>query len=599
MLPATNYSNKMRSPFFRISIFLFFFFWPDHSTAQNPYLGLWEGFLIAQCTDGTIQKSRIQLYFHSAKLDTLIVNVIEFKPEDSTQVSTVYQNLKGIYRKDDRSLYCEGRHRNTRQHYLMSGKLNLQFADINKNIIVGSFISKDMTWRGPKVDAHFERKKADLVKQSFIKTFNAHLDERKKKKLDYENCQCDDKVYTVSNRSIREFSSLTSTTPEPSIIHENVLPFNSVALAKGFNNILYSVSEKNYRLRQLVYWYNPLSQKGGYTEWALPNNENNSPIRWLSGGTDPKGNIYFMSELAEKLVRINPGTNEITTIWNKSPFGSIPGNPYLYSESTFGNFCFDEKGYMYIITGSKGNILKVAIQGESSRIINAYSIANFPGFSGASNFGDILIQKNELGVNRMYAAASRVIIEIDLERKIINTPSSDQAFDLAGCNIFRKTAAPLVQEAKSAIPPTSIPTLPLDPVQPVNPITEPATSLTTAAKVKETPTILNISFKQSKAEFLTPADAYQELNQWIERMKIYPSMTIKITGYTDNQGPKENNIRLSENRAIRIKKYFIENGILGSRITSLGKGPAMPRASNSTEEGRKENRRVEITVTSN
>lgn len=587
----------MTPPFFRIAIFLFFFFWPDHSTAQNPYLGFWEGFLIANCTDGTIERSRIQLYFHSANHDTLIVNVIEYKSDDSTQVSTVYQNLKGVYRKNDQSLYCEGRHRSTKQHYLMSGKFNLRFADTNKNIIIGPFISKDMTWRGPKVDAHFERKKGDLFKQSFIKTFNAHLDERKKK-LDYKNCQCDDKVYTVSNRSIREFTSFSYTTLEPPILHENVLPFSSVALAKGFDNILYSVSEKNYRLRQLVYWYNPASRKGGYTEWALPNNENNSPIRWLSGGTDPKGNIYFMSELAEKLVRINPGTNEITTIWNKSPFGSIPGNPYLYDESTFGNFCFDEKGYMYIITGSNGNILKVAIQGESSRIINAYRITDFPGFSGASNFGDILIQKNELGFNRMYAVTSNVIIEIDLERKIINTPSSDQASDLAGCNIFRKTAAPLVQETKPAIPPTSSPTLPSDPVQPVNPITQPTTRLT-ATEVKETPTILNISFKQSEAEFLTPADAYQELNQWIERMKIHPTMTIKITGYTDNQGPKENNIRLSQNRAIRIKKYFIENGILGSRITSLGKGPAMPRASNSTEEGRKENRRVEITIISN
>ena len=56
------------------------------------------------------------------------------------------------------------------------------------------------------------------------------------------------------------------------------------------------------------------------------------------------------------------------------------------------------------------------------------------------------------------------------------------------------------------------------------------------------------------------------------------------------------NYELSRRRADAVKKLMIEYGIDSSRITSVGKGPLSPIATNETEEGRALNRRIEIVV---
>lgn len=74
------------------------------------------------------------------------------------------------------------------------------------------------------------------------------------------------------------------------------------------------------------------------------------------------------------------------------------------------------------------------------------------------------------------------------------------------------------------------------------------------------------------------------------------SLMMKIVGHTDNIGREDKNIELSLNRALSVKNWFVSNGIDSSRMVAEGKGDSIPKNDNSTVEGRKLNRRVEITI---
>ena len=79
-------------------------------------------------------------------------------------------------------------------------------------------------------------------------------------------------------------------------------------------------------------------------------------------------------------------------------------------------------------------------------------------------------------------------------------------------------------------------------------------------------------------------------------MKENPSYKLVIDGHTDAQGDDAKNMTLSQNRAAAVKKYLIGKGVAESRLTSRGFGETVHKASNDTEVGRAENRRVEFTV---
>ena len=76
-----------------------------------------------------------------------------------------------------------------------------------------------------------------------------------------------------------------------------------------------------------------------------------------------------------------------------------------------------------------------------------------------------------------------------------------------------------------------------------------------------------------------------------------PSTTIRIEGYTDNQGKEDDLIRLSESRAEAVKSFLVSRGIAGSRIDVLGLGPNFPLNDNSTDALRSLNRRVAVIIT--
>ncbi len=73
-----------------------------------------------------------------------------------------------------------------------------------------------------------------------------------------------------------------------------------------------------------------------------------------------------------------------------------------------------------------------------------------------------------------------------------------------------------------------------------------------------------------------------------------PSVNVEVQGYTDGVGSAEYNLGLSDRRAATVKDYLVSQGVSSSRLTTKGYGKADPVASNDTDEGRAQNRRVEL-----
>jgi outer membrane protein OmpA-like peptidoglycan-associated protein len=105
----------------------------------------------------------------------------------------------------------------------------------------------------------------------------------------------------------------------------------------------------------------------------------------------------------------------------------------------------------------------------------------------------------------------------------------------------------------------------------------------------------NITFATGSSDI--NADFYPVLNSVALVVNKYEKTYIDIIGHTDNVGGAAMNQRLSEARADSVARYLESQKVLPARIVTKGMGMNQPIASNSTPEGRAQNRRVEIVLT--
>lgn len=104
----------------------------------------------------------------------------------------------------------------------------------------------------------------------------------------------------------------------------------------------------------------------------------------------------------------------------------------------------------------------------------------------------------------------------------------------------------------------------------------------------------NIFFVPTK-DVLMP-NSLPELNKLADFLESYPDMRIRVEGHTDNKGDPKANLKLSQDRAEKVKDYLIEKGIKENRIEAKGYGETKPLNDNSTETKRHDNRRVEFVI---
>ena len=95
---------------------------------------------------------------------------------------------------------------------------------------------------------------------------------------------------------------------------------------------------------------------------------------------------------------------------------------------------------------------------------------------------------------------------------------------------------------------------------------------------------------------LKPSSA-EQLKNIVEILKAYPAVRLKIGGYTDNTGDPVSNLELSQRRAENTMQEMIRIGVDPVRLQAEGYGESYPVADNATEEGRQNNRRIDLRVT--
>jgi OOP family OmpA-OmpF porin len=86
------------------------------------------------------------------------------------------------------------------------------------------------------------------------------------------------------------------------------------------------------------------------------------------------------------------------------------------------------------------------------------------------------------------------------------------------------------------------------------------------------------------------------LNDVAATLDAYPDVKVDVEGHTDNIGTDAYNLGLSERRSNSVKTYLQGRGVKPERMNPIGYGESRPIASNDTEAGREENRRVEFKV---
>jgi len=126
-------------------------------------------------------------------------------------------------------------------------------------------------------------------------------------------------------------------------------------------------------------------------------------------------------------------------------------------------------------------------------------------------------------------------------------------------------------------------------------------SLNEIAKVKEETrgVVITLSgsvlFATGKSDLLPIAK--EKLNQVAKALTDQGFKSIEVQGYTDSVGSASDNEALSMRRAQSVRDYLVTRGVPSEKATARGYGASNPVASNSTPDGRAENRRVEIVVT--
>ena len=104
----------------------------------------------------------------------------------------------------------------------------------------------------------------------------------------------------------------------------------------------------------------------------------------------------------------------------------------------------------------------------------------------------------------------------------------------------------------------------------------------------------NITFSSNDADI--KSSFFPVLSSVATVMKKYDQYVGVVIGYTDSTGGDRINLPLSEARAVSVASYLEQQGVPGSRIVAYGAGSKNPIASNSTPQGRAQNRRVEVTL---
>ncbi|GAA4012693.1 hypothetical protein GCM10022408_26840 [Hymenobacter fastidiosus] len=464
----------------------------------------------------------------------------------------------------------------------------------------------------------------------------------------YADQACDDKMYGIAAlryeddqwqddcRTIHEFS--TADPSAPPTIHRRALPFQSYALAKGFDNCLYSATKAPTDAPEYVYRYDPAIRQGRYTHWQLP--AQGPENVWIAAATDARGDLYFITSDAARLVRVSPTDDTVTVVWTTDPVRQAPYFPALgfAGAGTHANFCLDDANTLYQVYSTDGALLQTDLTTHQP----APDLLALDGLPEQGGYSDLLLQNDAAGRRRLYLAGPKALYEVDMISHRATRVRRGVYTDLAGCNLFRlpppapatatwrgrvleagtrrplpqarlqlsvkgqETVVPLTPRSSFAIPLPPGPATFSAQARLAGYLTTDSTYRTLAKPsaqdillrpltVGTTLRLDKVRFEQGQAVLLP--SSFAALDQLLALLQQNTPLTIELRGHTDNVGDLRKNVVLSEQRVAAVKTYLVGHGIGEARITGRGLGGTEPRASNDREATRQLNRRVEFRVT--
>ncbi len=162
---------------------------------------------------------------------------------------------------------------------------------------------------------------------------------------------------------------------------------------------------------------------------------------------------------------------------------------------------------------------------------------------------------------------------------------------LSGCSVAADAAAlnddaALAQFAKDVL---------YKDVKPAPVVKKPAPVVKPAPVIKKEVITFNLLFDFDKA------DIKDEMIPMLEQAKMIldeeAGSVFTVAGHTDASGPEAYNQGLSERRSAAVKTWLVENGVAANRLKTTGFGETQPKYDNTTDEGRRLNRRVELIST--
>jgi len=126
------------------------------------------------------------------------------------------------------------------------------------------------------------------------------------------------------------------------------------------------------------------------------------------------------------------------------------------------------------------------------------------------------------------------------------------------------------------------------------PAPEPApAALAPVAAVAPAPLVMEgVNFDFDKA--VIRQEDIPKLDRDVATLKEWGDVKVEVAGHTCSIGTDEYNMGLSQRRADAVRNYLISKGVPADRLTAKGYGESQPIADNATEEGRVQNRRVEL-----
>lgn len=111
-------------------------------------------------------------------------------------------------------------------------------------------------------------------------------------------------------------------------------------------------------------------------------------------------------------------------------------------------------------------------------------------------------------------------------------------------------------------------------------------------QVDATLVLQGVNFQLGKDNLTEQAQVI--LDSVAKKLQDFPDVRVRIVGHTDNTGTEALNANLSIRRAESVKRYLVAQGIAENRLETAGRGDREPIATNATEEGRAQNRRIEF-----